>query len=60
MVRVTQRYKYCIPTAAAMQGIHHASGTLPVACKKTLKASAHAALAAMVAVLPKRMPSGRA
>ena len=43
-----------------MQGIHHVSGTLPVACKKTLKASAHAALAAMVAVLPKRMPSGRA
>ena len=36
---MTQRYKYCIPTAAAMQGIHHASGTLPVACKKALAAS---------------------
>ena len=31
-----------------------------VACKKALRASAHAALAAMVAVLPKRRPSGRA
>ena len=47
-------------TAAAMQGIHHASGTLPVACKKAQRISAHAALTARVAFGPKRRPSGRA
>ena len=31
-----------------MQGIHHASGTLPVACKKAQRISAHAALTARV------------
>ena len=41
-------------TAVTMQGIHQASGTLPVSCKKIPSPASQAALQSSVAARPKR------
>ena len=46
--------------AAAMQGIHQASGTPPVAYRNILRATAHPPVSTIVGRLPNRRGSGQA